>query len=73
VDWKKTFWGTSYPKLSEIKKKYDPNLVFWVTPGINADHREVRQGRVCKVDNPVEKSKAPVSDNGNNARVLAGI
>ncbi|TGZ81304.1 FAD-binding domain-containing protein, partial [Ascodesmis nigricans] len=56
-NWKTDFWGTNYERLSEIKSQYDPNGLFWATPGINADHYEVQNGRVCKVT-PVDSSMA---------------
>ncbi|KAF2428253.1 FAD-binding domain-containing protein [Tothia fuscella] len=71
-DWKKTFWGSNYPKLSQIKTKYDPENLFWASPGINADHMEARNGRACKVANIVEHSMAPLTDNLNNGRVMTG-
>ncbi|KAH7069057.1 hypothetical protein BKA63DRAFT_477810 [Paraphoma chrysanthemicola] len=42
-----SFWGTNYPRLSKIKYKLDPNMTFWVSPGINADHMHVVEGRAC--------------------------
>ena len=68
-DWKKTFWGPNYPKLSEIKEKWDPEMVFYVTPGINADHMIARDGRLCKVQGPaakLERDMAPLGDNRND-------
>lgn len=28
-DWANAYWGTNYPRLLEIKNKYDPTGVFW--------------------------------------------
>src|ERR1700761_5887063 len=70
--WKETFWGSNYPKLSEIKSRYDPDMVFWSTPGINADLMEVRDGRLCKVATPSVSRVAPKSDNQNSPRAMAG-
>ncbi|KAF2422745.1 FAD-binding domain-containing protein [Tothia fuscella] len=69
--WKEAFFGTHYEKLSQIKKKYDPTGLFWVTPGIGADDWVVRDGRLCRdtstgqrtVDRRTEL--APASDNQN--------
>jgi hypothetical protein len=47
-DWKRAFWGANYHKLSQIKSKYDPNMVLWTSPGINADLMVVKNGRLCK-------------------------
>ena len=71
-NWKQTFWGSNYDRLSEIKTRYDANMVFWASPGINADHMEARGGRLCKRDAPSSESGgvAPQSDNQNNANIL---
>ena len=63
-DWKEAFWGLNYAKLSQIKTKYDPKGIFWVTPGVNADKMHVVDGRVCKVDKePSSASRvAPLND-----------
>ena len=68
-NWKETFWGTNYPRLSALKTKYDPNMVFWASPGINADFMEVRQGRLCKLAIAGAVSRiAPKTDNTNAPR-----
>jgi hypothetical protein len=70
-DWKNTYWGTNYPKLSEIKSKFDPEMVFYVTPGINADHMVYNKedGRLCKVEPGAAPKtlddRAPEGDNHN--------
>ncbi|KAF2422409.1 FAD-binding domain-containing protein [Tothia fuscella] len=67
-DWKQTFWGPNYEKLSEIKQKWDPNMVFYVTPGINADLMVAKDGRLCNVQGPPVKmlrNAAPLGDNRN--------
>jgi hypothetical protein len=70
TNWKQAFWGSNYERLSQIKTKYDPNGVFWVTPGVNADHFSVQDGRVCRV-NTANRARyvnvAPVTDNPNLA------
>jgi hypothetical protein len=50
-------------------------MVFWSSPGINADHMEVRQGRLCKGARAAAVSRvAPKTDNQNPARLAgAGI
>jgi hypothetical protein len=68
-DWKNTFWGSNYPRLSEIKQKWDPEMVFYVTPGINADHMVAKEGRLCKVQGAapkMERDMAPLGDNRND-------
>jgi hypothetical protein len=71
-NWKQTFWGSNYEKLSHLKSKYDPDMVFWVTPGINADLMEVREERVCKVTTPRKDTSAPKGDNTNSPRLMSG-
>ena len=28
-NWQRSFWGTNYPKLLEVKKKYDPEVILY--------------------------------------------
>ena len=72
-DWKKSFWGANYARLSQIKAKWDPDMLLWTTPGINADLYEARAGRVCKRVGAYTKNTAPLSDNANNGRVLGQV
>lgn len=59
-NWIDSFWGPNYERLSQIKTKFDPNLVFWVTPGVNADSMQVANGRLCKVQSkPAAVSRVP--------------
>ncbi|AEV99626.1 FAD-linked oxidase [Niastella koreensis] len=36
-DWQHSFWGTNYSKLSEVKKKYDPDGLFFVHHGVGSE------------------------------------
>jgi FAD/FMN-containing dehydrogenase len=36
-DWQQSFWGTNYPKLADIKRKYDPDGLFFVHHGVGSD------------------------------------
>jgi hypothetical protein len=50
-------------------------MIFWITPDINADHMEARDGRVCKVARiatTLNTGRAPLSDNLNNGRIMSG-
>jgi hypothetical protein len=38
-------------------------MVFWVTPGINADHMRFSGGRVCRTNTRSASIYAPLSDN----------
>jgi len=42
-------FGSNYERLHRIKQYYDPNGLFWVSPGVGADDFEWKNGRVCKV------------------------
>lgn len=33
-NWTESFWGANYPRLSSIKTALDPNMNFWVSPGM---------------------------------------
>jgi len=49
-NWQRNFWGTNYPKLLEIRKKWDPKGVFYAisTPGTE-DWEVIEFGtRLCK-------------------------
>ncbi|KAL1595301.1 hypothetical protein SLS60_009991 [Paraconiothyrium brasiliense] len=63
-NWSSSFWGSNYPRLSELKRKYDPDMLFWISPGINADYMHVVDGRACMVDSiPSAPSEyAPLTD-----------
>jgi len=72
-NWKKTFWGSNYERLSQLKTKYDPNSLFYVSPGINADLFEARGLRLCKRTTPYTLDTAPRSDNPNSGRLQGSI
>jgi len=40
-DWKQSFWGTNYPRLAAIKKKYDPDDLFYIHHGVGSDEWSV--------------------------------
>jgi FAD/FMN-containing dehydrogenase len=35
--WQQAFWGTNYPKLQAIKRKYDPDGLFFVHHGVGSE------------------------------------
>jgi FAD/FMN-containing dehydrogenase len=35
--WQEAFWGTNYPRLQEIKAKYDPDGLFFVHHGVGSE------------------------------------
>jgi FAD/FMN-containing dehydrogenase len=37
TDWQNAFWGSHYPRLSRIKRRYDPNGLFTVHHGVGSE------------------------------------
>jgi FAD/FMN-containing dehydrogenase len=35
--WQQSFWGSNYPKLRDVKAKYDPNGLFFVHHGVGSE------------------------------------
>ncbi|KAH6611686.1 hypothetical protein C7974DRAFT_381622 [Boeremia exigua] len=63
-DYTQSFWGSNYARLSAIKRDIDPDMLLWVSPGINANYMHVVNGRVCRL-NPVPEGPgrfAPVTE-----------
>lgn len=56
-DFQQSFYGTNYPRLLEIKKKYDPDDVFWAVTAVGSEGWAVRSeqglptedGPLCRV------------------------
>lgn len=36
-DWKKSYWGPNFPRLAAIKKRYDPDGLFFTHHGVGSD------------------------------------
>jgi hypothetical protein len=48
-DWKNNYYGVNYPRLEEIKNKYDPNHLFYAVTAVGSDYWEPQEdGRLCK-------------------------
>ncbi|KAM0541150.1 hypothetical protein ACHAPJ_013368 [Fusarium lateritium] len=48
-NWKETFYGVNYKKLLKIKKKYDPQGLFYATVAVGSEAWTVgNDGRMCK-------------------------
>ena len=37
TDWQRAFWGPNYPRLSQIKRRYDPDGLFIVHHGVGSE------------------------------------
>ncbi|KAI7779934.1 hypothetical protein LA080_000146 [Diaporthe eres] len=58
-DWQHAFWGDHYPRLLEIKKKWDPTDLFYVHHGVGTEEWHVvdggsggvqtQNGKLCRV------------------------
>lgn len=44
VDWQESFYGGYYHKLSEIKRKWDPNEVFYAVTAVGSERWKVQDG-----------------------------
>jgi hypothetical protein len=59
-DFKHAFYGGNYPRLLDIKKKYDPHDVFWAATAVGSDSwvlvtqdgLPTENGRLCRVKRP---------------------
>jgi len=47
-DWQEAFWGSNYEKLVKIKKKYDPEDVFWCHPCVGNEGWEEVDDALCR-------------------------
>lgn len=46
--WQKTFYGTNYDKLLQIKKKYDPEDIFYALTAVGSEPWVQKDdGRLC--------------------------
>ncbi|KAI4650735.1 hypothetical protein J4E93_003092 [Alternaria ventricosa] len=36
-NWQQSFWGSNYPRLQQIKKKHDPDMLFYVHHGVGTE------------------------------------
>jgi hypothetical protein len=48
-DWQHLFWGDVYEELVEIKRRVDPEDVFWCKPCIGSERWEEIDGQLCQV------------------------
>ncbi|KAI5920289.1 FAD-binding domain-containing protein [Camillea tinctor] len=49
-DWQETFYGTNYPRLREIKDKYDPQSLLYAMTAVGSESwAAASDGRLCRV------------------------
>ncbi|KAF7378314.1 FAD-binding protein [Mycena sanguinolenta] len=54
-NWQETFFGVNYGALLRIKKKYDPEGLFYATVAVGSEARTIEEdGRMCAVINEAE-------------------
>lgn len=48
-DWQQAFWGKNYPRLLELKKKYDPTELFYAYHGVGSEGWVVKDNGIVGV------------------------
>ncbi|KAF2269519.1 FAD-binding domain-containing protein [Lojkania enalia] len=49
-NWQYDFWGHNYPRLRQIKERYDPDSVLWCLSCVGSEEwAEDENGRLCRV------------------------
>ena len=48
--WQEAFFGENYEKLMSVKKRWDPEGLFWARKSVGSEAWEEREdGRLCRV------------------------
>ena len=47
-DLPEAYWGTNYLRLLGLKRKYDPQGVFWCAPCVGSQDWQLVDGRLCR-------------------------
>jgi len=57
-EWEDVFFGSNFEKLEEIKRKYDPENMFYILKGIGSNKWDVsKEGRMCRAGPPGLRGK----------------
>ncbi|KAJ3962531.1 hypothetical protein N0V92_000697 [Colletotrichum tropicale] len=63
-DWQESFYGGNYPRLSQIKSRWDPNDVFYAVTAVGSERWivldgdqgvQTQNGRLCRVSSPEDR------------------
>ena len=49
TDWQQTFWGDNYARLLQIKRRVDPEDVFWCTPCVGSERWREVDDLLCRI------------------------
>ena len=47
-DLPQAYWGENYPRLLDLKRRYDPKGVFWCAPCVGAGDWQFVNGKLCR-------------------------
>ncbi|KAF4835215.1 FAD-linked oxidoreductase ZEB1 [Colletotrichum tropicale] len=63
-NWQESFYGGNYPRLSQIKRRWDPNDVFYAVTAVGSERWivldgdqgvQIQNGRLCRVSSPEDR------------------
>ena len=57
-DWQQSFWGDNYPRLLQIKQKYDPDMLFYVHHGVGTEGWAIDDNSI--IGNGVQSTDGPL-------------
>jgi hypothetical protein len=47
--WQDHYYGENYPQLLQVKRKYDPDSLFYTTTAVGSEDWEIdSEGRLCR-------------------------
>lgn len=57
-NWQQSFWGDNYPRLLQIKQKYDPGMLFYVHHGVGTEGWAIDDNGI--IGNGVQSTDGPL-------------